>query len=57
MSSLYKYDDNGRLREATLPTGELIRLSSHLGNDESKRVSVSVNGEDSVKFDISEREI
>ncbi|KPM11227.1 teneurin-3-like protein, partial [Sarcoptes scabiei] len=56
-SILYKYDENGRVIQIILPTGDSMKLKNRLAFDGTKKLTVSYNDQDLMRLDVSDRDV
>ncbi|XP_075677439.1 teneurin transmembrane protein Ten-m isoform X1 [Dermatophagoides pteronyssinus] len=56
-STLYKYDEYGRVIQVILPTGDVMRLNNRLAFDGTTKLLVSYNDIDLIRLDVGDKYI
>lgn len=56
-STLYKYDEYGRVIEVILPTGDIMKLNNRLAFDGTKKLLVTYNDIDMMRLDVGDKDI
>lgn len=56
-STVYKYDEYGRVVEVVLPSGDLIKLHNRLAFDGNKKMVITHNNQELMRLDVNDKDI